>query len=206
MALGDDYITVAQLKTRLGVTDATDDTLFTGAVAAATDGINHVCARDFQKAASATARRYKPTSSDLVIVDDFHTTTGLVVKTDDDDDGTYETTIDSADYELDPIDGIVNGETGWPYMGICLVDGSCWPRGRRHTVQITAQWGWNAVPTSITEAAYVLAEDLAKLRETAFGIGGFGEFGRIRARENPHVAMLINDYRRGSSRGLLLVG
>lgn len=206
MALGDDYITVAQLKTRLGVTDDDDDTLFAGAVAAATDGINHTCERDFQQAATVSARRYKPTASDLVIVDDFFTTTGLLVKTDDGDDGTYETTISSADYELDPIDGIVNGETGWPYSAIRLVDGSCWPRGRRHTIQITARWGWATVPRLVTEAAYVLAEDLAKLRDTAFGVGGFGEFGRIRARENPHVAMLINDYRRGTSRGLLLVG
>jgi hypothetical protein len=206
MALGDNYITVQQLKDRLGVGDVEDDTLFTGAVAAATDGINHICERDFQQAAAASARRYKPIAPDLVIVDDFFTTTGLVVKTDQGDVGTYDTTISSTAFELDPIDGIVNGQPGWPYTAIHLVDGSCWPRGRRHTIQVTAQWGWAAVPAAITEAAYVLAEDLAKLRDTPFGVGGFGEFGRIRARENPNVAMLINDYRRGTSRGMLLVG
>jgi len=206
MALGDDYITLAQLKTRLGVADTNDDTLFTNVIKAATGGINHVCSRDFQQASAASARRYKPIAPDVVITHDFFTTTGLVVKTDDDDDGTYETTISSSDYELEPVDGIMNGQTGWPFYEVHLVDGSRFPCGRRHTIQVTAQWGWNAVPPSITEAAYVLSEDLANLRNAPFGVGGFGEFGRIRARENPHVAELIQDYRRGSSRGRLLVG
>jgi hypothetical protein len=206
MALGDDLITLAQLKTRLGVSDTTDDTLFTNVIRAATSGINHACGRDFQQAASVSARRYRPIACDMVITHDFHTTTGLIVKTDDGDDGTYETTLSSADYELDPIDGIVNGQTGWPYTAIRLVNGSRFPHGLRHTVQVTAAWGWAAVPASITEAAYVLSEDIAKLRDAPFGVGGFGEFGRIRARENPHVAMLINDYRRETPHAQLLVG
>lgn len=207
MALGDNYITLAQLKTRLGgITDAVDDVLLTAAVDAATEGINHATGRDFQKEIVATARRYRPTGPDLVIADDFHTITDLVIKTDEGDDGTYETTITATKFELEPIDGIQNGQSGWPFTMIRLVDGSCWPRGRRHTVQATAQWGWAAVPDSITIAAYVLAEDLAKLRDAPFGVGGFAEFGRIRARENPHVAMLINPYRRGDNGGKFLVG
>lgn len=196
MPLGDNYITLAQLKTRLGVTDANDDALFTAAVDAATEGINDATGRDFQKDTVASARRYRPTGAGLVITHDFHTETGLVVKTDEDDDGTFETTLASTAYELEPIDGIVRGRAGWPWWKIRMVDGTVFPRGRRHSVQVTAQWGWAAVPDSITNAAYVLAEDLAKLRDAPFGVGGFAEFGRIRARENPHVAMLINPYRR----------
>lgn len=200
MALGDLYVTLAQLKTRLGVTDAADDALFTAAVDAATEGINHACGRDFQKATVATARRYRPTGAMLVITHDFHAEAGLVVKTDEDDDGTFETTLTASAYELEPIDGIVSGQAGWPWWKVRLVDGTVFPRGRRHTVQVTAQWGWAAVPDSIINAAYVLAEDLAKLRDAPFGVGGFGEFGRIRARENPQVALLINDYRRYGGR------
>lgn len=197
MALGANYVTLAQLKVRLGdITDTEDDVLFTAAVDAATEGINHACGRDFQQAAAVTARTYRPTGAILVITHDLFTTTGLVVKTDEDDDGTFETTLDSSAFELEPTDGIVNGQEGWPWWKIRLVDGTLFPRGHRSSVQVTAQWGWAAVPDAITNAAYVLAEDLAKLRDAPFGVGGFAEFGRIRARENPHVAMLINPYRR----------
>lgn len=200
MALGDDYIARDDLKERLRIDDTVDDAVLDDAITGATEGIRHACGRDFAQAASATARRYKPSSADLVITHDISTTTGLVVETDEDDDGTFETTISSSDYELEPIDGFVEGETGWPYWKIRLVDGTSWPRGRRHTIQVTARWGWSAIPGSVTMATFVLAEDLAKLRDTAFGVGGFGELGRVRARENPHVANLIGAYRRAGRR------
>lgn len=196
MALGNDYITLTQLKTRLGVSDTVDDVLLTDAIKASTEGINLATGRDFQQAAAVSARAYRPTGSTLVITHDFFTSSGLIVKTDEDDDGTFETTIASANYELEPVDGIVNGQIGWPFWKIRIVDGTVFPRGRRLSVQVTAQWGWAAVPDNVIEAAYVLAEDLAKLRDTPFGAGGFGEFGRMRARENPNVALLINPYRR----------
>lgn len=200
MALGDPYITASELKLRLGITDTEDDVRIQGAVDSATRSINEATSRDFQKTTTATARAYWPLISQLVLTHDFHTTAGLVVKIDNDDDGTYETTIAAADYVTEPVDGIVGSMTGWPFWRIRLVNGDRFPRTRRPTVQVTAQWGWTSVPVNIKEATYVLAEDLFKLRDTPFGVGGFAEFGRIRARENPNVAMLIDYYRRNKVR------
>lgn len=194
MALGDTYITLAELKTRLGIGDTNDDTLLTGAVAAASRGIDGVCNRQFNDAESAAARVYYPDSRCQVTVDDFHTTTGLVVATDAGDDGTYETTWASTDFQLEPLNGLVNGETR-PWNRIAAVEARYFPtRSRRAPVQVTARWGWASIPASIKEATYILAEDIAKLRDAPFGVGGFSEFGRIKARQNPHVMMLIGQY------------
>lgn len=203
MPLGDDYITLAELKGRVSipVSDTVDDTRLNAAIKAATEGINLATVRDFQKETAATARTYRPTRADLVITQDFHTITGLVVKTDEGDAGTFDTTLTSSAFELEPADGIgPDGQPGWPFWKIRLVDGTAFPAGRRRTVQVTAQWGWAAVPDSVKEAAGVLAEDIFKLKDAPFGAGGFAEYGRIRARENPNVANLIGNYRRVGSR------
>jgi hypothetical protein len=198
VALGDPYISTGDLKERLALEDEIDDGLLAGAVAAASDGVTDYCGRDFQKSAAATARRYRPTHPTLVITTDFFTTTGLVVKIDQDYDGVFETTIPSTDYELEPLDGIVNGREGFPFWKVRLVYGVPYPCTRRASIQVTAQWGWVEVPDKVIEATLILAQDLYGLKDTRFGVGGFGEFGRIRARENPHVAMLVGNYRRNS--------
>lgn len=199
MALGDPYISTQDLKERLALEDEVDDGLLAGAVASASDGILDYCGRDFQNTSTATARKYRPTHSTLTITHDFHTVTDLVVKIDQDYDGVFETTVPSTDFELEPLDGIVNGREGWPFWKVRLVFGAVpFPCHRRASVQVTARWGWAEIPNKVIEATLILAQDLYGLKDTRFGVGGFGEFGRIRARENPHVAMLVGNYRRNS--------
>lgn len=197
MALGDSYATMDELKDRLGdINDTDDDIRLTAAVDAASRGIDTFCHRQFNKTTVATARVFYPDSRCRAEVDDFHTTSGLVVKTDEGDDGTYETTW-SSDYQLEPLNGIVDGEIGWPYSTIRAVGSRYYPScSRRAPLEVTAQWGWDSVPVNIKEATLVLAEDIFKLASTPFGVGGFAEFGRIRARENPHVVMLARKYQR----------
>lgn len=197
MALGDSYALLAELKTRLRISDTADDTRLTEALAAASRGIEQVTGRQFNDAGTASARVFYPRDRCIAYVDDVHTTTGLIVKTDEGDDGTYETTWDASDYQVEPLNGIVDGQTGWPYWKIRAVESRYFPcRSRRAPLQVTARWGWAAVPAAIKEATLILAEDIFKLADTPFGAGGFGEFGRIRARENPHVLTRIAPYRR----------
>jgi hypothetical protein len=196
VALGDSYATLAELKSRLRITDTGDDTQLTAALATASRGIEHCTGRQFNDAGSATARVYPPDMGCWARVDDFHTVVGLVVKTDEDDDGTYETTWDAADYQLEPLNGIVDGQTGWPYNEILAIESRHFRPGRRATLQVTARWGWSAVPAPVKEATLILAEDIFKLRDTPFGVGGYAEYGRIRARQNPEVWNRIAPYRR----------
>lgn len=197
MALGDPYAAGAELKLRLGIEDDTEDTRIATALAVATSGINGFCRRQFNKAGSVSARVFTPTDRCFTVVDDFFTTTGLVVKSDEDGDGVYETTWAATDYQLEPLNGIVDAEPGWPYWIIRAVGSRRFPRHHREraALQTTAQWGWDEVPDSIHEATLVLAEDIFKLGSLPFGAGGYGEFGRMRARDNPHVVMLAGKYR-----------
>lgn len=199
MALGDKYATRAELQLRLGsgsTIPATLDTRLDDALSAASRGIEKACNRQFNVASSATSRVYEPCSTQLLEVDDISTTTGLVVKVDTAGDGTYATTVAATNYELRPLNGVVNGETGWPYFEVWAVNYS-WPSWwQRAPLQVTATWGWAAVPAPVKEACLILAEELFKLADSPFGSGGYGQFGIIRARENPFCWQRIAPYAR----------
>lgn len=202
MALGDPYITTAELKTYIGnITGSGQDTSLGNAGQAASDWIGRYCGRDFNNAGSATARLFQPDDRRCLTVDDIATTSGLVVKTDDGDDGTFETTWAASDYELYPINGIRDGHTGWPYTEIRAVESRWWPTHsqRRYTVEVTAQWGWAAVPDTIKQATFVLAHQFFKEAEAAFGISGANDFGIVRIGQGsmPQVERMLAPYRRG---------
>lgn len=198
MALGDPYATVDELKTRIDIADTNDDTRLTEALTAASREIETWCDRQFNKATTATARVFPPLTGCTALVDDFHTTTGLVIASDTGDDGTYATTWTAADYELEPVNGMVSGQSGWPYYRIRAVGSNTFPRctRRRNTVQVIAQWGWAAVPGPAKEACLVIAAELFKLGDAPFGVAGFGEFGPVRVRMNSRAQSLLAPYRR----------
>lgn len=196
MALGDSYATAAELKTRLDIDDTDDDTRLGEALSTASREIEAWCGRQFNKTTTASARVYAPRTDGLLFVDDFHTTTDLVIGTDNGDDGTYETTWSAGDYVLEPRNGIVNGQTGWPYWRIAATGNRWWPLAHhRPSAQVTAQWGWTAVPAAVKEACMISAAELFKMGDAPFGVAGFGEFGPVRVRLNSRVQQLLAPYR-----------
>lgn len=194
MALGDAYATKLELKDRLGVDDEDDDTKLENALKAATAGINSFTGRQFNKATTATARRFRATNRCLVKVDDFHTVTDLVVATDEGDTGTFGSTWAATQYDLEPLNGVVDGDPGWPWWKIRAVGDRWYPCGRRPTVQVTAQWGWAAVPEDVHEACLISAVEIFKLKDAPFGVGGYTDFGIMRVRDNPFVARMLARY------------
>jgi hypothetical protein len=196
LALGDSYATAAELKGYADhMTDTVDDTQITQVLDLASRAIDHHCERQFNTASSATARVYHPDSWCTASVHDFSTTVGLVVATDGGDDGTYETTIASTSYQLEPLNGIVGGEAGWPYSRIRLV-GTTFPTcSVRPSLQVTALWGWALVPAAIKVACIYLALEALKLKGAPFGVASFDQFGPIRVRDNPKVMAMIAPYR-----------
>lgn len=199
MALGASYATLAQLKLRLNITDTNDDAALTSALGAATVDIEGVCGRQFNDAGSVSARVFYPDSLTTVTVDDFSTVTGLVVALDYSNAGTYSTTITSANYQLEPLNGVVDGTPGWPYYRIRAIQ-TWYPLwytsigDPRTSIQITAQWGWTTVPAPVVEACLMLAEETFKMKDAPFGVAGFDNFGSVRVRENPRVMMLLQRY------------
>ena len=188
MALGDPYATLAELKLRLTITDTVDDARLTEAMGTASRGIEGYCGRQFNKQTGATARVFYPKTSHRAVVHDFWTTASLVIATDTGDDGTYETTWAAGDYQLEPLDGVVDGEPGWPQWEIHAVGGRTFPtRSRRPPIQVSAQWGWNAVPAPVHEAALVAGEEAFKLKGAPFGPA-------VRIDNNPHITKMLGRY------------
>lgn len=181
MAIGDPYVSVAQLKVRLGISDSTDDVALGSAVNASSKWIEAYCQRrrfGFNVAGSATALVYRPGTSYQLAIDDISTLTSLVLKVDEADDGVYETTwTNGTEYQLLPFDGLA---AGLPLNKVETIDSYCFPQGVRPSVQVTAIWGWPAVPTIVTEAAYQLSEETFKLKDAPFGVAGVNDFGVLR--------------------------
>lgn len=198
MALGDSYATLTDLKARLDIADTDDDDRLTAALAVASREIETYCDRQFNDAGSASARTFEPLTAYRLLVDDFSTTTGLVIATDTDDDGAYDTTWTSSDYDLEPAAGQTLGQSAWPYSRIHAVGDYTYPRcgRRRRTVQVTARWGWSAVPSGVAEACLIAAAELFKAGDAPFGIAGYGEFGPVRLRMNSRAMQLLAPYRR----------
>lgn len=194
MAIGDSYATLAELQLYANATKAEYADLLTDALSAASRGIELVCHRQFNSADSASPRVYRPLHSTHVKVDDFHTPTGLIVKTDTSGDGTFATTWASTDFEQRPLNGVVSGQSGWPFYDIWSNGTRLFPTASFASVQVTARWGWAAVPGPVKQACLMLAEEIYKQKDAPFGIAGNGEYGAIRVRENPAIMRKLAPY------------
>lgn len=191
------YVDATALRDRLGISSTRDASVLSGAVEAASRAVDDYCGRRFWVDDDVSARTYRPSSADLcrVAVDDIATTTGLIVK--HGTNGTFTTTVAASDYELDPANGIgINGQAGWPYDTIRLINAVFpWWAGRR-TVQITAKWGWMEVPAPVAQATALVAADMYHLKDNRFGVVGVNDFGPLRVGENRQATSLLEPYRR----------
>lgn len=200
MAIGDNYITPEQFRDwfKLNKPDDGNDESIATVVAAISREIERHCGRQFNLAATATARVYNPTSRYSLVMDDVSTSAGFILKTDEDGDGVFETTWDPADYELTPRDGVQYGVDGWPYWIVKAVGSKRFRYSQRANVQITAQWGWAEVPDPVFQAAKLMAADSFEMRNARLGVAGSDSFGSIiRLRDNGIACQKLKTYRRG---------
>lgn len=200
MALADPYATSDQFKGYIGqaTSDNTDNSQITDALNSSSRAIEKYCHRQFNAAGAVTARVYYPDGYCLTDVDDISTTTGLIVKTDEGGDGTFETTWTiNTDFQLEPLNGVVDGETGWPYWRLRAVGAKRFPCVLSDSIaplQVTANWGWTAVPAAVKQACLILASNYFRLKGAPFGVAGYDQFGPIRVKTMPQVAELLNPY------------
>lgn len=201
MAIGDNYITTEQVKTWMSLQGSEYDSIVDDVCAAISRDIEDYCHRQFNKEDTPSARVYVPLSPHQVLTDDFHTSTGLIVKVDQDDDGVFETTLTSGDYELRPLNGVRNGRTGYPFWEIRLRSSASarFCGSRSATVEVTAAWGWAAVPDNVFQAAKQLASDTFQSKDSRMGLAGTDQFGTvIRVRDNVLARNRLKNYVRGS--------
>jgi len=186
MAITNGYATLAEIKTYLSISDATDNTLLEALVESSSRSIDRIANRRFYADASASARKYRAYSDVFVYVDDISTTTGLVVKVDESGNGTYSKTLTlDTDFILDPLTAT---SLDRPFTQLTMVSNTeSWPifpgitqNGLRPGVEVTAKWGWPAVPDDVHVACLILTADLYKRKDAPGGVLGLGDLGVIR--------------------------
>ena len=203
MTITNGYATRNQVKAalRIGTADTLDDDLIDNCVGAASRLIDGYCNRRFWQSGTAEARVFQAEDSFYCSIDDI-AGTALTLKSSTQADGTFDLTWSRSDYQLEPLNGNLDGLT-WSYDKIRAVGDYLFPTvnanyGEQALVQVTAIFGWPSVPEPITQATIIQASRIFKRYDSPLGVAGFGDLGAIRVSRflDPDMAQLVEPYRR----------
>lgn len=199
MSVTNGYCTLAELKAALRVSDAIDDALLELAIESASREIDGYCERSFT---SETATKVFAVGNAVVLpVDDLISVTTIKTTA----TTSWDTTWAAADYQLEPLNGKVNG-ISWPYTQIRAVGNYLWPvwavgslSADMASVQIVGVWGWSAIPIAIRQACVILAMRIFKRLDAPLGMIT-NDLGSMRVgRFDPDVEALVAPYRKISA-------
>lgn len=196
MAVTNGYCTALELRDHLQDPGAKlDADLIDKAINSASRAIDNYTGRRFWQDATVQTRTFRPMESEIAWVSDISTTTGLIIKTDTGGDYSWSKTWLTTDYDLEPENADLD-QTAYAWWRILAVgDEAFIPSRLRKTLQVTARWGWSAIPDAINEATILKASQLFQRKNAVFGIAGFGEFGPMRiTRKDPDVIELLGGY------------
>lgn len=183
------YIELGELKSMLRINDVVDDDLLAAHIEAASRTIDDICHRTFDLADTATARVFHPDSQLVVRTDDIGSLDGFVLKIDENATATFNLTITDATAE--PLNALAKGT---PITKLVAYE-TYFPIDIRPTVQVTARWGWPAVPEPVRSACGILSGRLFKRADSLLGVAGFGDLGAITLRAvDPDVQRMLAPY------------
>jgi hypothetical protein len=195
MAITNGYASLNDIKASARITDNVDDAMLELAVESASRMIDSYTQRYFYNAGTAT-RYFVPQDNYVTEIDDLITLTEL--KTTGTND--YDTTWGTKDYQLEPLNGTVDGLTGYPATRIRAIDDYLFniETSGEATVRITGVWGWAAIPVAVKQATIIQAARIFKRNDSPLGVAGFGDMGVIRvgAQLDPDVRQLVEVYRK----------
>jgi hypothetical protein len=203
MTITNGYATRNQIKAalRIGTADTLDDELIDNCAGAASRLIDGYCNRQFWSVGSATTRVYMAENDFYCHIDDI-AGTAIILKTSGATDGTFDVTWETTDYQLEPLNGRLDG-LQWSYDKIRAVGDYLFPTvngnyGEQALVQLTAVFGWPSVPEPVTQATIIQASRIFKRYDSPLGVAGFGDLGAIRVSRflDPDMAQLVEPYRR----------
>lgn len=201
MAVTNGYCTVDELRAHLGDTGEKLNTgLLEKAISASSRAIDKHCSRRFWQDASPTTRAYRVENCYSAWIDDVATADGVIVQTDDGLTGAFGVTWSDSDYQLEPLNGGVDGSTPYAFTEIVAVGSRTFPidywRNTRATLRVTAKHGWSAVPDEVNSACILKAVSLFRRKDAPFGVANFSEFGPVRiTRADPDVMDLLAGYK-----------
>lgn len=203
MALTNAYATRDAVKLEMNITVPTWDTKIEGAINAASRQIDRWTGRPhgfWQDSTVQTQTFFADDSRTVCIDDGISTTTGLIVKTDSGDDGLFATTLTiNTNFILLPTNALLSYPVE-PFTTIQLVDytGSYFPTwgSGRPGVQVTAKFGWPAIPDDVNKACIIQAVQLYKASDAVFGAIQLGDGFATRVGKglNPLAESLLEGY------------
>lgn len=191
MAITNGYCTLAEVKAALRLTDSNDDTLLEKAIEGASRRVDGYCGTFFYQTSNVLS--LYPWNEYRVNIPDATSITYL--KTDNDGDGVYETTWTvGTDYQLEPLDRALQSR---PIRRLVAIGSKTFPLYTVPSiagVQVSATWGWSAIPNDVREATILLSiRQFARLN-AALGVVGFADMAvQVRAID-PDVRDLLNPY------------
>ncbi len=203
MAITNGYATRNQIKAalRIGTADTIDDDLIDNCAGAASRLIDGYCNRQFWSVGSATTRVYAAEDEFYCNIDDI-AGTAITLRTSGATDGVFDVTWSPTDWQLEPLNGRLDG-LQWAYDKIRAVGDYLFPTvnanyGSQALVELTAVFGWPAVPEPVTQATIIQASRIFKRYDSPLGVAGFGDLGAIRVSRflDPDMAQLVEPYRR----------
>lgn len=197
------YCTEAELRTWMQDSGAIlPATVLQDCINAASRGIDSYCGnRQFWADAAPTVRRYKVSESDVAWVDDISDASSITVKTDPDGDNSFSTVWAASDYELSPYNVDAESSVPYAYYRIHSMGNRFFPvNDFRRTLEVTAKFGWSAVPAQVKQACLMKSNMLALRKDSPYGIAGFSEFGvvRINRVEDPEIIRLLAPFVRSN--------
>lgn len=191
MTWAPDYVTAAELKAYLRISDTEDDAQIALAVTTASRSVDKTCARQFGQLAAATAWLYtlaydRHRGVWFAPIDDVATQTGMIIAL----SGTAVT-----DYRLEPVQAVAKGRVWTDLVLGSTVTGT----GDEYALSVTATFGWPAVPAAVQQATLLQASRVFARRESPYGIAGSPDAGsemRLLASVDPDVRVALDPYLR----------
>ena len=194
MAITNGYATLSEIKASARITDTIDDSLLELAVESASRMIDSYTQRYFYNSGTAT-RLFVPQDNYVTEIDDAISISQIETSDGDNFGVTWQT----KDYQLEPLNGIVDGLSSHPATRIRAVDDFLFNvLAGEATVRVTGVWGWSAVPIAVKQATIIQGARIFKRNDSPLGIAGFGDMGVIRvgSQLDPDVRQLVEVYRK----------
>lgn len=201
MAIGDAYSTAATYRGVIGKTDTADDAAILVDLKAVSRYLEGKLGRWFTKDASDIARVYVvPYTGERLVVDDLSAAPTSVIIDLNGDGSWSDAALAATDYQAQPLNALLQPEA-WPYTSLVMTPwGKYGKWSKDDRVQVTAKFGWPAVPDAVARATIHLTAILRletpratrRIEELGQAIEASADAQRI-------IHGLIAQYRRGDS-------
>jgi hypothetical protein len=173
-AISDAYASCEEYRARVDQSDATGDDVLLSQLSAVTQYLKGRLGRFFTRDAAVVVRTFDGNGLIRLYVPDIATATGLIVKVDLDGDFDFDNADETLTLNTHFWVGPANADKGpevWPFQYLEIIPGNgrlgVWPEQAR-AVQVTASFGWPAVPGAIKEATISVTRQLRDIQGSGF--------------------------------------